>query len=426
MAERPTLAFCGMSHLGLTSAVAAAAKGFPTTGFDADEALIQSLQDGQPPVVEPDLPLMMADAGNLLTFSSQLESLAACDVIYVAADVPTDDTGRSDLSGIETQIARLLPALREDACLVVLSQVPPGFTRAIRRDPAKLFYQVETLIFGRAMERALHPERFIVGCTDPEASLPDAYRKFLDAFDCPILAMRYESAEFAKIAINMCLIASVSAANMMAELCEEIGADWSEIVPALRLDRRIGEFSYINAGLGLSGGNLERDLATVLRLAEAHDTDGGIAAAWMTNSRRRKGWANESLRRYLGADAADATIAVLGLAYKQDTHSTKNSPALRLIDEARGYRVRAYDPVVPATVAGSEVAAAGSPLEAADGADAVLIMTPWPAFRELVPADLASRMRGSVVIDPYRVLDGKAVRAAGLTHVVLGAPPSFG
>ncbi len=114
----------------------------------------------------------------------------------------------------------------------MLSQVPPGFTRALQVvSPNRLLYQVETLIFGQAVERAIHPERFIVGCVDPSQPLPQRYREVLEAFDCPILPMRYESAELAKISINFCLVASLSAANTLAEVSEAVGADWAEIVP---------------------------------------------------------------------------------------------------------------------------------------------------------------------------------------------------
>ena len=103
-------------------------------------------------------------------------------------------------------------------------------------------------MFGWAVERATQPERFIVGCADPIRPLPRPYTMLLDAFDCPILPMRYESAELAKIAINCCLVASVSVANTLADLSERIGADWHEIAPALRLDRRIGAHSYLSPG----------------------------------------------------------------------------------------------------------------------------------------------------------------------------------
>src|SRR4029078_8790702 len=124
------------------------------------------------------------------------------------------------------------------------------------------------LVFGRAVERALYPERFIVGCPDPSAPLPDAFSAFLKLFGCPMLTMRLESAELTKIAINCFLVASVSTANTLAELCEGIGADWSEMVPGLLLDKRIGQHAYLTAGLGIAGGNLERDLATVIRYAD--------------------------------------------------------------------------------------------------------------------------------------------------------------
>ena len=115
-------------------------------------------------------------------------------------------------------------------------------------------------MFGRAVERATKPERFIVGSPDPGSALPPALDTYLRSFGCPILPMRLESAELAKISINCCLVASVSVTNTLAELCERIGADWSEIAPALRLDKRIGPFAYLSPGLGLAGGNLEREI----------------------------------------------------------------------------------------------------------------------------------------------------------------------
>ncbi len=208
--------------------------------------------------------------------------------------------GVSDLSGIRKLIDQVAGALGPEAVLVVLCQVPPGFTRALTSVPHdRLYYQVETLVFGRAVERATEPERYIVGCADPAKPIDPRLRAVLEAFGCPILPMRYESAELAKISINMCLVASISVANTLAELCEAINADWSEIVPSLRLDRRIGQYSYLVPGLGIAGGNLERDLATVIRLADQHGTDAGVVRAWQANSRRRRDWAARAIRRML-------------------------------------------------------------------------------------------------------------------------------
>jgi UDPglucose 6-dehydrogenase len=318
-------------------------------------------------------------------------------------------------------VSRAIAALRPDALLVVLCQVPPGFTRSLPQPSERRYYQVETLVFGQAVERAMKPERFIVGCERPDLPLDPRLATFLASFNCPILPMRYESAELAKISINMCLIASVSVANVMAEICEKIGADWSEIVPSLKLDRRIGPYSYLTAGMGISGGNLERDLTTVQRLAETYGTHIDIVKAWQDNSRHRKEWAWRTLREMVLSKQSKASVAVWGLAYKENTYSTKNSPALVLLSHLRGHPVTAYDPVVPVEAAGTGVKAARSPLDAAEGADVLCIMTPWPEFRSVAPADIAARMRGRVVLDPYRMLDTNAVRAAGLRCATLGA-----
>lgn len=421
---KPTIGFAGMTHLGLNSAAAAAERGFPTLCFDPDKAVIERLTRGTLPVMEPDLPGMLARNAGHISYSADIAALAGCDVVYIASDVPTDDQGRSELSGIRALIDTVSTGMSPEGILVVLCQVPPGFTRGLKRDKTRLYYQVETLIFGRAVERAMYPERYIIGCADPAQPLPPAFAEFLGAYGCPILPMRYESAELAKISINMCLVASVTVANTMAELCEATGADWSEIVPALKLDKRIGQFSYLKPGLGIAGGNLERDLATVLRMADTHGTDAGVVAAWVANSRHRKEWAWRTLEGRVLPTRPDARIGVLGLAYKEDTHSTKNSPSLALLAHLGGCAVKVYDPVVPASDAGIPVTGCASALEAAADADVVVIMTPWAEFKAIDPKALAATMAGRVVLDPLRVLDPRAAAEAGLDYVTMGVSPT--
>jgi UDPglucose 6-dehydrogenase len=420
MTALPTIAYAGMTHLGLCSAVGAASKGFSVVAYAADSTLVADLVAGRLPVVEPDLDDLLAANRARVQFTADAARLADADVIYVAPDVPTDDQGVSDLAPLDALLESVFAHARADAVIVVLSQVSPGYTRARQRAGRILHYQVETLIFGRAVERATKPERFIVGCADPVAPLPAALATFLAAFGCPILPMRYESAELCKIAINCCLVASVAVANTLAELCERIGADWTDIAPALKLDRRIGPYSYLAPGLGLAGGNLERDLATVCRLSDETGTDSGVVRAWIANSRYRKDWALRTLHAEVLAHTANPTLAVLGLAYKEDTHSTKNSPSLALLTQLAPFDIRVYDPVVPASAAPHAVTAAKDSLDACAGADALLIMTPWKEFRALDSAAIAKTLRGRIVIDPYRVLDGAKVRAAGLRHLTLG------
>ena len=149
-----------------------------------------------------------------------------------------------------------------------------------------------------------------------------------------------------------------------------------------------------------------------------------IVRAWLANSRRRRDWAARTIRTALLDAEPDAVVAVWGLAYKENTHSTKNSPSLALISALAAWRLKLYDPVVPASSATHPRAeGASSALAAVKGADALAIMTPWPVFRDLKPADLARAMAGRTVLDPYRVLDARDVAAAGLDYFTLGAPP---
>jgi UDPglucose 6-dehydrogenase len=416
-----TVGFAGMTHLGLNSAVGAAEKGFDVVGFDPDAAHVARLARQELPIVEPQLPELLAKNAKRIRFTAEQDELRRCALVYVAPDVPTDNNGASDLGPLIALLDRIDQALAPDTVAVILSQVPPGFTRRRARAGSAVYYQVETLIFGRAIERTLHPERFIIGCADPTRPMPDVLRRYLESYGCPILPMSFESAELAKISINMCLIASVGVANTMAELCERVGADWGEIVPALRLDHRIGEHSYINAGLGLAGGNLERDVATVCRLAAERGGDSGIAAAWLANSAYRKFWPLRVLHAKVLGKRRDPLIVILGLAYKENTASTKNSAAVALIRSLKPFAVRVYDPVVRADPSWHpRLTQHPAALDACDGADAVCLMTSWPEFTSLSSADLATRMAGRVVIDPYRLLDSTLAAASGLDHVVLG------
>jgi len=424
--SRPVVGVAGLTHLGLVSAAAVAERGFPVVGFDTDPGVVDSVRRTALPVVEPQLPELLAKNCARISWTASALEFAACDVAYVAPDVPTDETGASDLGPVRRLIAVVNSALRADAPLVVLSQVPPGFTRQLPRPAPRLFYQVETLIIGRAVERALSPERFIVGCADPRVPLPEPLADLLGAFGCPILRMRYESAELAKIAVNMCLAASISTANTLAELCERLGAEWAEIVPALRLDKRIGEQAYLTPGLGIGGGHLERDLATVCGLADVYGTDAGVVRAWIANSAHRRDWALTQVHERVIARNREPTFAVWGLAYKAGTASTKNSPSLAVLSALAPFVVRAYDPVVaPRAEFHPRLVAAASALDACAGADALLIMTPWSEFGELAPSAIAARLRGRTVVDPYAVLDGEVCRAAGLDYLTLGSPPEL-
>jgi UDPglucose 6-dehydrogenase len=424
------IGFAGLSHLGIVSSLATAAQGFDVVAYDANPDLVARLQAGCLPVHEPGLPELLRENAARMTFTAAAGALFRCGVVVVSIDIPTNSENQSDLTVIDRLLDGVIAELAPGSVLVILSQVRPGYTRSqvrrlhevLARRHISLYYQVETLVFGRAVERALHPERFIIGCADPRQSLPAAYQELLSTFGCPLLPMRYESAELAKIAINIFLTASVTAANSLAEVCEKIGADWGEVVPALRLDKRIGPFAYLSPGLGLAGGNLERDLETVKGLACEHGTDARVIDAYVGNSHYRRDWVLRKLHAHLAVAGRPPVLAVWGLAYKPNTHSTKNSSALALIRALRGIRVQAYDPEVTSfDQSPPDCQQHPTPLEACAGADALAIMTPWPQFGQVDLTAVRAAMGGRLLIDPFGCLDGHAA-GLGFSYFKLGYP----
>ncbi len=425
----PTMiAFVGLSHLGIVSSIAAASKGFEVTAFDENSDLIKDLKEKHLPILEPDLPGLLAKHHSRLHFTNDRSSLNHCDVIYFSQDVPTDVHNGSDLSNLRKLIEGTLPHAQPEATLVVLSQVSPGFTREIfhsmrsiiEQKKLRLHYQVETLIFGRAVERATRPERVIVGCFDPSVALPKSYAQYLSSFDCPILPMRYESAELAKISINIMLAATLSAANSLADICEGLGADWSEIAPALRLDKRIGPHAYLVPGLGIAGGNIERDLVTMKNLAAETGADDRIPVAMIGHSCYQKNWVLRHLHQEVLQTKEQPVIAVWGLTYKPDTHSLKNSASIALLESLRGLSVRVYDPKAVLGEGFRHTVQIGSALEVCEGADVLVIMTPWEEFSRVDVNGVKKKLAQPVVIDPFAVWGQRNLTLEGFRYSTLG------
>ncbi len=433
-----SIGFYGMTHLGLVSAVAAADKGCTVIAYDPNPTLIAQLQQHEYPIEEPQFRELMSAHANLMCFTAEIDQLLEAELIYIAIDVPTNTENHSDVQPIRNALEHLKKGLHAGQTVVVLSQVPPGFMRSLTLPSEQLFYQVETLIFGHAIERATQPERFIIGCTDPSKNLPPSYDAFLQKFNCPLLKMRYESAELAKIAINMYLVSSVMTSNLLADLASSVGADWQEVVPTLRLDKRIGQYAYLDPGLGISGGNLERDMMTINQLAQKYRVRAELVNTWLSDSNYYKNWVYRCIQREVFPKTDTPVIAILGLAYKANTHSVKNSPSLALIDvlqkTAPQLRIQVHDPVV--TNRHCEAEGRSNPelnpgllrrlqrlamtADALRSADALVIMTPWPEYTKLSVNDLSTHMRGRIIIDPYRILNHSEFVPAGFHIYTLG------
>ncbi|MES2309624.1 MAG: UDP binding domain-containing protein [Verrucomicrobiota bacterium] len=421
------IGFAGLTHLGIHYSLASADRGFETVAFQSDAVLVKNLSQGIFPVSEPGLQELWERAKQSIRYIFEPHDLRDCEVVFIALDVVTDEENRADLQPLFTLLDQVIQEMNPEGTLVVMSQVQPGFMTGLRKRwptfQGKIFYQVETLAFGTAVERAVKPERYMVGAEKDVRSiekLPMAYRQWLESFGCPILLMRYESAELAKIAINQYLIASVTVTNTLAAICENQGANWQEIVPALKLDRRIGPYAYLQPGLGIAGGNLERDLVAVRQMAVHGGTDDSFPIAAQTNSGWSADWAWREIQKR-GLDQSDKTVSVLGLAYKIDTHSVKNSPALRLLKKIEAPSKKGWDPQVKVdskwNLKRYEFSASAS--DSLKNVDAVVVMTPWKEFIPLGEKELES-MRGRCVIDPMGIWEKYDLGSRGFDYVRMG------
>jgi len=418
--KKPIIGFCGLTHLGICSSIATIAKGFKVICYDDDHKVIQDLNHDVLPIIEPDINNTLFKHKHLIEFTNNITKIKSCDIIYISIDVKTSPNGTSDLHPIRKLIEKILKTLNQSKILVILSQVPPGFTREFSKCNHSIFYQVETLIFGKALERALYPERIIVGNDNKNKILPKKYFNFLACFNCPIIRMNYESAELTKISINLLLISTLSLTNKMAEICENIDAVWHDIIPALQLDKRIGPYAYISPGLGISGGNLERDLKTIELLTDKKDIDNKLFKIFKDINDKQKNWVWEKLKVLLN-DKVKKRIGILGLTYKENTHSLKNAPSIALLPMLENHDVIVYDPVANVEGIFNWCKHAKNCLEVISGSDIIIIMTPWDEFKQLSLESISRNMKGNVILDPFNIFKKTEIKKHNLVSFVIGS-----
>ena len=410
--------FLGLSHLGQVYSAVTAHQGVSVVQFDADAEIVSELKSHGPSVVEPGLDdLWLASFANR-TLTADPEELRGCDLLFVVSDVITDEFGVSDLTKVRQLMDVALATSSSDCPVIVRSQVPPGFSRQYASDSRQVLYQVETLVFSEAVSRAMNPDRHIIGTHERNAALPGVYLEWLKMFAAPIHVMTYESAELAKISINLLLAASVSTANSLAELCEKIGADWTEIVPALQADPRIGRFAYLKPGLGISGGNLERDLASFCSLALRYSVSDVVISSFIAHSEFRKSFVSQQLAELGGLGGQQ--VGMIGLSYKPGTASLKNSPSLDVLRSFPNQRFLVHDPA--ARVTGfPHVRQVEDVTEILASCKTLLIMTPWPQYINELNSDDGWMRTISLIIDPYSVISRETLRNFDGIYRVLGS-----
>jgi len=394
--------YIGMTHLGIVSLLATSNVGKNVLGFDFDNSLISDLKIGKFPIIEPKLQEIYEKNKDKIHFSSDISELNKCNVIYFAYDVPTDEKGKSDNEFINKKIKSILKYLNKKAYLIILCQVKPGFTSKVKWPEKQKFYQVETLVFGDAIERACKPERIIVGSNNKQ-KLPKKIQAYLNLYNCPIILMNYQSAELTKISINIFLVSSITVSNSLSEICEKINGSWNDIVPALRQDKRIGKYSYLKPGLGIAGGNLERDLENIVELSNEYDTHSQIINSFKSNSNYNSLWVQRKVIE-ISKKVKIKKIAIWGVTYKENTHSLKNSPAIKNIRKLSQYKVNIYDPVIDLEQIDIHAEKFNDKMTCLKDCNLFIIFVPWKFFSKISCKQIEKFYKGKFIIDPYKSL----------------------
>ncbi len=394
------IGFYGMSHLGINYMTASAAKGFKSIAYDENKKLIDDLVSGKKIINEPNVFKNIKKYKKNIVFTNNFKNFEKCKIIFISSDVSTNSKGKSDLKPINKNIIKLKKKF-SNKNLIIMSQVNPGFTEKINWNKDKLFHQVETLIFGKAYYRALKPERIIIGAKNENKKLNKDIKNYYDKFKCPIIVTNYKTSELIKISINLFLISSISTSNLLSKICKKIGAEWDDIENSLRSDKRIGKYAYLKPGLGISGGNLERDLFNIINISYKNKIENNLFQVWKKNSSSQQEWAYEIYKNYI-KKLNIKKIGILGLSYKENTNSVKNSPAIRLIKKLSKINFYVFDPVVK-NINLRNVFKCKNIKEVVKKSKIIFILTPWKKFKK-INLNLIKRSNIVMIIDPFGVL----------------------
>jgi UDPglucose 6-dehydrogenase len=424
--QREPIGVIGTGYVGLVTAAGFAELGSDVWCIDIDESKIEGLKAGRIPIWEPGLEALVARHRDRMHFSTDIgEALEHARLLFVAVGTPPTYSGDADLSAVHAVVAAMPPS--DSHALVMKSTVPVGTGDSIKRLFAEQgkggFRYVscpEFLKEGSAVADFLEPDRIVVGDDGDWAG--DAVVELYAPLDAPLVRTDIRSAEMVKLASNAFLATKISFINEIANVCEETGADVVEVARGMGLDDRIGP-KFLQAGIGFGGSCFPKDVAALKQLAGNSGYHFQLLNSVIEVNELQKRRVMSKLNKYLGS-LVGKEIALLGLAFKPNTDDMREASSLVLSArlQAAGARVRAYDPVAEAEARKllGGVDFKRSAAEAIEGADAVVLVTEWREFGELDFGEVASAMRGTLVIDGRNFLDPEAVSRAGLIYEGIG------
>lgn len=422
----PKIAVLGLWHLGCVTA-ACCARHFEVAGLDFDKGNIVKLNSGKAPLFEPGLDNLIAAgiASKKLSFTADTKTACAnAEILWVCYDTPVNENDESDVEFVLVNLCKALAHLPDGALVLISSQLPVGTCAKLEREFPQFYfaYSPENLRLGKAIDSFEKADRVIIGVRDETKKT--LLEKLFAPFTQQILFMRTESAEMVKHALNAFLALSITFINEIARLCEHVGADAKEVSLGLKSEPRIGPRAYLGPGGPFAGGTLARDVVTLTKLAEAKGEKISVIPAIKQSNDLHRGWAMAKLESRVG-DLRGKKIAVLGLTYTTNTDTLRRSAAVELCKSLlkAGAVVSAFDPAVKtlpnelrAIVPGKSVA------EVLKGADAAVICTEWPQFRQAEWPKIVAQMRGKVFVDANRFLGNELKDIAGIRHFSVGRP----
>ena len=419
----------GAGYVGLVTGACLASLGHSVTLRDIDPEKVRMIEAGEPPIHEDGLAELMAEHRERLTATLDLaQMLAASEIVFIAVDTPPTHSGDADLSRVMTVLEELeAVGGTGDHVLVMKSTVPVGTGERVRmemdkRGLAHVGYcsNPEFLKEGVAIADFLDPDRVVVGDFRPGDG--DRVAALYEPLGAPVLRTSVPTAEMIKYASNAFLATKISFINEIANVCEEVGADVTEVAQGMGLDPRIGP-QFLSAGVGFGGSCFPKDVSALKQLAGNSGYHFQLLTSVIEVNELQKRRVIGKLRRHLGP-LEGRVVALLGLAFKPGTDDMREASSAVLAGRllAEGATVRGYDPVA--------IEAARARLHAVDlyedaeacvrGADAVVLVTEWPEILALDWARVRSLMRGDVLVDGRNALDPATMVAAGFAYEGIG------
>jgi len=431
------IAVVGTGYVGLVAGVCFADSGHFVVCVDVDEEKIAQLQKGETPIYEPGLDELLAKniAAERLSFSTDLApAVKTSEVIFIAVGTPLADSGDADLRAAMSVAQQIAEAAEHYTVVVNKSTVPVGTAARMQAEiaaRAKVAIDVvsnpEFLKEGAAIDDFLRPDRIVIGSPSESARaiMAELYSPFVRT-ESPVYFMDPRSAELTKYAANAMLAARISFINEVAALCERVGADVDSVRKAMGADERIGQ-KFLFPGCGYGGSCFPKDVKALIATARNHGLDFTLLAAVdAVNDRQKRLLAAKARSHFAsGGGLRGKRFGVWGLAFKPKTDDLRQAPAIALIEEllADGAQVAAHDPVAmehARKLFGDRVQLVQNPYLAADGAEALFLVTEWNEFRQPDFARIKAAMKQPVLFDGRNIWNPKRVRELGFTYYGVG------